>query len=117
MQRNGVNTRSNQLQRSLRKMGGFRPRPRSVAAVRNNAGMADIPFVDTHFHLHDIKRAELRYSWLEPDTIHGFLGDIDALRARRYVHHIGVSVAYLKINDGVTLVAFQCPKAARGVAA
>ena len=46
--------------------------------------MADIPFVDTHFHLHDLKRPELRYSWLERDAIHGFLGDIDALKAQHY---------------------------------
>ena len=47
-------------------------------------GMAEIPFVDTHFHLHDLKRPELRYSWLERDAIHGFLGDIDALKAQHY---------------------------------
>jgi predicted TIM-barrel fold metal-dependent hydrolase len=46
--------------------------------------MAKIPFVDTHFHLHDLKRAELRYSWLERDAIHGFLGNIDALKAQHY---------------------------------
>ena len=46
--------------------------------------MAAIPFVDTHFHLHDLKRAELRYSWLERDAVHGFLGDIDALKAQHY---------------------------------
>jgi predicted TIM-barrel fold metal-dependent hydrolase len=46
--------------------------------------MAEIPFVDTHFHLHDMKRPELRYSWLEPDAIHGFLGNIDALKAQHY---------------------------------
>ncbi len=46
--------------------------------------MANIPFVDTHFHLHDMKRPELRYSWLEPAAIHGFLGDIDALKAQHY---------------------------------
>ena len=46
--------------------------------------MADIPFVDTHFHLHDLKRPELRYSWLERDAIHGFLGNIDALKAQHY---------------------------------
>jgi hypothetical protein len=38
------------------------------------AAVAEIPFVDTHFHLHDLKRPELRYSWLEPDAVHGFLG-------------------------------------------
>jgi predicted TIM-barrel fold metal-dependent hydrolase len=46
--------------------------------------MADIPFVDTHFHLHDLKRPELRYSWLERDAVHGFLGNIDALKAQHY---------------------------------
>ena len=46
--------------------------------------MADIPFVDTHFHLHDLKRPELRYSWLEPDAVHSFLGNIDALKAQHY---------------------------------
>jgi predicted TIM-barrel fold metal-dependent hydrolase len=46
--------------------------------------VADIPFVDTHFHLHDLKRPELRYSWLEPDAVHSFLGNIDALKAQHY---------------------------------
>jgi len=46
--------------------------------------VAEIPLVDTHFHLHDMKRPELRYSWLEPDSIHGFLGDIDAIKAQHY---------------------------------
>ena len=46
--------------------------------------MAEIPFVDTHFHLYDMKRPELRYSWLERDAIHGFLGNIDALKAQHY---------------------------------
>ena len=46
--------------------------------------MAEIPFVDTHFHLYDMKRPELRYSWLERDAIYGFLGNIDALKAQHY---------------------------------
>ncbi|HEV3044048.1 MAG TPA: amidohydrolase family protein [Roseiarcus sp.] len=46
--------------------------------------MAEIPFIDTHFHLHDLKRPELRYSWLERDAVHGFLGNIDALKAQHY---------------------------------
>jgi predicted TIM-barrel fold metal-dependent hydrolase len=46
--------------------------------------LAEIPFVDTHFHLHDMKRPELRYSWLERDAVHGFLGNIDALKAQHY---------------------------------
>jgi predicted TIM-barrel fold metal-dependent hydrolase len=46
--------------------------------------VADIPFIDTHFHLHDLKRPELRYAWLERDAVHGFLGNIDALKAQHY---------------------------------
>ena len=46
--------------------------------------MARLPFIDTHFHLHDMKRPELRYSWLEPDAIHPFLGNIDAIKAQHY---------------------------------
>jgi predicted TIM-barrel fold metal-dependent hydrolase len=46
--------------------------------------LAAIPFVDTHFHLHDLKLPELRYAWLERDAVHGFLGDIDALKSQHY---------------------------------
>ncbi len=46
--------------------------------------MAEIPFVDTHFHLHDMKRPDLHYSWLEPDSVHGFLGNIDAIKPQHY---------------------------------
>lgn len=46
--------------------------------------MAAIPFVDTHFHLHDMKRADLRYSWLEWDAVHPLLGNIDAIKPPRY---------------------------------
>lgn len=46
--------------------------------------MAAIPFVDTHFHLHDMKNPDLRYSWLEWDAIHPVLGDIDSIKPPRY---------------------------------
>ena len=46
--------------------------------------MAAIPFVDTHFHLHDLKHPELRYSWLEWDAAHPFLGNIDAIKPVHY---------------------------------
>jgi len=46
--------------------------------------MAELPFVDTHFHLHDMKHPTLRYAWLEPDAMHGFLPDTDPLKAQRY---------------------------------
>ncbi|HLW91037.1 MAG TPA: amidohydrolase family protein [Roseiarcus sp.] len=55
-----------------------------AAHARKHAAVAAIPFIDTHFHLHDLKRPELRYSWLEPDAMHGFLGNIDALKAQHY---------------------------------
>jgi predicted TIM-barrel fold metal-dependent hydrolase len=47
-------------------------------------GMEDLPFVDTHFHLYDLKNPKLRYSWLEPDAIHPLLGDVEALKAQHY---------------------------------
>jgi predicted TIM-barrel fold metal-dependent hydrolase len=31
-----------------------------------------------------MKRPELRYAWLEPDNVHGLLGNIDALKAQHY---------------------------------
>jgi predicted TIM-barrel fold metal-dependent hydrolase len=46
--------------------------------------MAGIPFVDTHIHLYDLKLPQLRHDWLEPESIHPFLGNIDALKAPRY---------------------------------
>lgn len=46
--------------------------------------MADLPFVDTHFHLHDLKHPSLRYSWLERDAVHGFLPDTDPLKSQHY---------------------------------
>ena len=46
--------------------------------------MAELAFVDTHFHLHDMKHPTLRYGWLEPDAMHGFLPDTDPLKAQRY---------------------------------
>jgi predicted TIM-barrel fold metal-dependent hydrolase len=46
--------------------------------------MVEIPFVDTHFHLHDLKHPDLRYAWLEPDAVHPFLGNIDAIKPLHY---------------------------------
>jgi predicted TIM-barrel fold metal-dependent hydrolase len=70
----------------LRPHGRGRVSPAAVISCRfgETLRMADIPLVDTHFHLHDLKRSELRYAWLEPEAIHGFLGDIDALKAQHY---------------------------------
>ena len=46
--------------------------------------MRDIPFVDTHFHLYDLTNPKLRYSWLEPGTIHPLLGDVEPVKAQHY---------------------------------
>ena len=46
--------------------------------------MAEIPFVDSHFHLYDLKHPVLRWSWLERDAVHPLLGDIDAIKAQHY---------------------------------
>lgn len=47
--------------------------------------MAKIPFVDTHFHLHDMRHSQLRYSWLEPDAVHPRLGDIGTIKSQHYL--------------------------------
>ncbi len=46
--------------------------------------MAEIPFIDTHFHLHDMTRPELRYFWLEPGWIHPMLGPIPSIQSQAY---------------------------------
>lgn len=46
--------------------------------------MDQLAFVDTHFHMHDLKHPTLRYGWLEPDAAHGFLPDTDPLKSQRY---------------------------------
>ena len=47
--------------------------------------MAHIPFVDTHFHLHDLRHPPLRYVWLDPDAVHPRLGDIGAIKSQHYL--------------------------------
>ena len=47
--------------------------------------MADIPFIDTHFHLHDLTHPSLQYGWLGPDAVHPLLPDLDSLKVRRYL--------------------------------
>lgn len=46
--------------------------------------MEVLPFVDTHFHLHDMKHPGLRYAWLEPEAVHPTLGDVDPLKSQHY---------------------------------
>lgn len=46
--------------------------------------MAHLPIIDTHVHFFDLGHPELRYVWLEPDFVHPILGDIDAMKSRRY---------------------------------
>ena len=58
-----------------------------AVSVHPRAGpsrMAELAFVDTHFHLHDMKHPTLRYGWLEPDAVHGFLPDTDPLKSQHY---------------------------------
>ena len=46
--------------------------------------MAEIPFVDTHVHFHDLRDPNLHYSWLQPGQRHGIMGDIGAIQSQRY---------------------------------
>jgi predicted TIM-barrel fold metal-dependent hydrolase len=68
--------------------------------------MAEIPFVDTHFHLHDMKNPELRYSWLEPAAIHPFLGNIDAIKAQHY--WIEDYIAEIRFSNVPKAIHVQC---------
>lgn len=46
--------------------------------------MARIPFVDTHFHLFDLRHPVLRYVWLTPESQDPELGNMDAIKSLRY---------------------------------
>src|SRR5690606_3022519 len=55
------------------------------APSRGRGDMADLPFVDTHVHFHDLGHPRLRYEWLEPDAPQDpVTGPDGAIRARRY---------------------------------
>ena len=47
--------------------------------------MAKLPFVDTHVHFYDFSRDDLRWAWLENDFVHPILGNIDGIKARRFI--------------------------------
>ena len=47
--------------------------------------MAELEFVDTHVHFWDLKDPTLTYVWLERDWVHPILGNIDGLKALRYM--------------------------------
>ena len=46
--------------------------------------MAELAFVDTHVHFWDLEKPELHYSWLQPGVAHPILGDIEAIKSRRF---------------------------------
>lgn len=46
--------------------------------------VGDFGFVDAHVHLYDLRHPRLRYSWLSDDAIHPVLGNIDAIKTKRY---------------------------------
>jgi predicted TIM-barrel fold metal-dependent hydrolase len=46
--------------------------------------MARLPLVDTHVHFWNLAHPTLRWVWLDDDFVHPLLGDIDALKTRRY---------------------------------
>jgi predicted TIM-barrel fold metal-dependent hydrolase len=52
--------------------------------------VARLPFVDTHVHYIDLKDPKLHYAWLQPDSVHPVLGDIDGLKVLKYTadHYI-----------------------------
>jgi predicted TIM-barrel fold metal-dependent hydrolase len=52
--------------------------------------MARLPFVDTHVHYIDLRDPNLHYAWLQPESVHPVLGDIDGLKVAKYMaeHYI-----------------------------
>jgi len=46
--------------------------------------VAELPFIDTHVHLFDLRDPNLFYLWLQPGWEHPLLGDIGAIQAQRY---------------------------------
>lgn len=42
-------------------------------------------FIDAHVHFFDLGHPTLNYSWLEPDFVHPAIGNIDAIKSRRYL--------------------------------
>jgi predicted TIM-barrel fold metal-dependent hydrolase len=45
----------------------------------------DFAFIDAHIHVYDLGHPTLRYSWLRPEFIHPVIGNIDAIKAYRYL--------------------------------
>jgi predicted TIM-barrel fold metal-dependent hydrolase len=43
--------------------------------------MSQLPILDTHVHLWDLKHPELKWVWLDKDAIHPILGNIDAIKS------------------------------------
>jgi predicted TIM-barrel fold metal-dependent hydrolase len=52
--------------------------------------VARLPFVDTHVHYIDLTHPKLHYAWLQPESVHTTLGDIDGLKVAKYTadHYI-----------------------------
>jgi predicted TIM-barrel fold metal-dependent hydrolase len=46
--------------------------------------IAVLPFVDSHIHYWDLQDPALHYAWLQPDSVHPILGNIDGLKVLRY---------------------------------
>ena len=45
--------------------------------------MAHLPLVDTHVHFYDLRRDDLRWEWLAPDSVDEIIGNIDGIKALR----------------------------------
>lgn len=46
---------------------------------------SQIPIIDTHVHFYDFSHPELKWVWLEPAFMHPIIGNIDAIKAQRYL--------------------------------
>jgi predicted TIM-barrel fold metal-dependent hydrolase len=49
--------------------------------------ISEIPIIDTHVHLWDLKHPELKWDWLEKNAIHPILGNIDGIKSVGFTIH------------------------------
>lgn len=64
--------------------------------------MAQIPFVDTHFHLHDMRHPRLRYKWLESEAVHPLLGDLCAIKSQAYlIDHFLAEARFANVSKAI----------------
>ncbi len=64
--------------------------------------MSQLPIIDTHMHLWDLKHPELKWVWLDKDAIHPILGNIDAIKSVGFqIHDLWAEARFSNISGFV----------------